>query len=344
MKKQFKSLYSIARKYTPAYINGKINQLIFNISRKPTVKKDHIDPNKKFPNKERGGLIISADFEMSWAWRYTKTGADHIQKGRRERENLPKILEALEEYDIPITFATVGHLFLDRCEKGAHNWMKKIPHFNDHWKFTTGNWYDHDPYSNYIDAPEWYAPDLIKMIIDSPVKHEIGTHTFSHIDFSYKNCPMGVADDEITACVDAAKKFNIELKSIVFPGGTWGNIEILKKHNISIYRKSEDFQLAYPFRDHEGLLVSPSSGFLEYNLAYKWSLDNVNSRLIKYVDKAIRTNTIVHLWFHPSLEPFILLNVFPRFFSYISNERNNGNLWIGTMSDIAEHINRNNIL
>jgi len=344
MRKIARALYSDIRNLLPNRFNGKLSRLIFKTSGKPFVKKDTIPAELKFPKKEKGGLIISVDFEMAWAWRYAKTGSDYIEKGQIERENFPKIIDILEEYNIPITFATVGHLFLAQCQKGDHDWMQRIPHFDDHWRFTKGDWYSHDPYSNYKDAPEWYAPDLIQLIINSEVNHEIGTHSFSHIDFSYKNCPAQVAEDEITACLEVAKPYYVSFKSMVFPGGTWGNIEVLKKYGIQIYRRNTEFDLAYPYRDEIGLLVSPSSGCLEYNLDYRWTPKYYISRLEKYVDKAIKTNTIAHLWFHPSLNPFFLENIFPPFLEYAIVHRRKGTLWIGSMKSIAEHINKYKIL
>lgn len=339
-----RSLYSKIRGVSSSSLNGTMSKLVFSLTQKPTLKKDKLPVSKKFPNGEKGGLIISADFEMAWAWRYTKTGSNHIKKGQIERMNFPAIINILEQYDVPITFATVGHLFLEQCQKSDHDWMSRIPHFDDHWKFTKGDWYDHDPYSGVKDAPEWYAPDLVQMILDSKTKHEVGSHTFSHIDFSYKNCPAEVADDEIIACIKAADPFNIDLKSMVFPGGTWGNIEVLKKHDFVIYRKRDEFELAYPYRDKFGLLVSPSSGCLEYNLKYGWTPDYFVKRLKKYVDKALKTNTVAHLWFHPSLNPYFLENIFPPFLAYAAQQREKGDLWIGTMKTIAEHINRNKIV
>ena len=339
-----KDIYSKFRKQLNNRQKGQLSKLVYYFMNLPTVKVDAIDPSKKFPNGEPGGLIISADFEMAWAWRYAKTGDDPLVKGQAERENFPGILEILEKFNIPITFATVGHLFLEQCEKGQHNWMRRIPHFNDHWKFTNGDWFDHDPCSNFKDAPEWYAPDLIQMILDSKVEHEIATHTFSHIDFSYKNCPPPVAHDEMKACREAAKPFGVDLTSIVFPGGTWGNIEAVKDHEIQIYRRHVEYDLAYPYRDEHGLLVTPSSGCLEYNLTYGWSPEYYMKRLKRYVDKAIRTHTIVHLWFHPSLNPFLLKKVFPLFLDYVSWQRQMGRLWIGTMKEISRHIHENHIV
>jgi peptidoglycan/xylan/chitin deacetylase (PgdA/CDA1 family) len=344
MRKYFKGIYGSIRKIMPDSLKGTLSKFIFDYSGKPIVKKDSITANEKFPNKEKGGLIISADFEMAWAWRYTKTGSDHIKKGQIERANFPKIIKVLEEYNIPITFAIVGHLFLNKCQKGDHDWMQRISHFNNHWKFTHGDWYDKDPYSDYKKAPEWYAPDLIQMIIDSKVNHEIGSHTFSHIDFSDKNCPKQVAEDEIKACIEAIKPYNRYIESIVFPGGTWGNIDVLKQYNLKIYRKKNDFDLTYPYRDNHGLLVSASSGSLEFNQLYGWSIEYFLQRSKKIINRAIDTNTIAHLWFHPSLDPFFLEYLFPKFFHFISQEREKGKLWIGPMNKIAEHINNKKLL
>jgi peptidoglycan/xylan/chitin deacetylase (PgdA/CDA1 family) len=307
MKKIVKNIYSSIRQLSTPEMNGLWGKVAFELSGKPFIKKDDINPDHKFPNNEKGGLIISADFEMAWAWRYSKGNVNCLDKGKIERDNFPEIIRTLEKFNIPVTFATVGHLFLDKCSKGEHDWMARIPYFDDHWKFTNGDWYDHDPYSNYKDAPEWYAPDLIDLVLKSKINHEIGTHSFSHVNLADKNCPASVAEDELKACIEAAKKFNIEFHSIVFPGGLWGNIEILKKYNLKIYRRHIDVDIAYPFRDSYGLLVSPSTGALEFNLKYGWSIDYFFKRIKKIIQKAMNTGTIAHFWFHPSLNPYFLL-------------------------------------
>ena len=337
-----KSVYKKVRAVLSDKNKGRLSKLVFLISNKPKIKTNDSNIKKKFPHGEKGGLIFTADFELSWAWRFTKTKADFIKKGRIARDNFPKIIEILDKYSIPITFATVGHLFLEKCNKGEHDWMKRIPHFDDHWKFMEGDWFQHDPYSDYKSSPEWYAPDLIRMIMNAKTKHEISTHTFTHIDFSDKNCPPEVADDEIKACIDAAKPYGIELNSIVFPGGTWGNIETLKNNGIKIYRNNEEFDMAYPYYDNIGILVSPTTAPMEFNREYGWSINYYFKRIKKYLDKAVETNTVAHLWFHPSLDSVFLEELFPKVFEYANELRSNGDLWIGTLEDIAKHINSQN--
>ncbi len=340
-----KEIYSKLRKKLGYKQRGLLSKLVFPFSDSLKVKQDTIDLQKKFPNGEKGGLIISADFEMSWAWRYTKTGADHIKKGINERDNIKPLLDTFQKYNIPITWATVGHLFLKNCFKGEHDWMARIPHFNDHWKFIEGDWYDHDPYSNYTENPGWYGEDLIIDILKRKTKHEIACHTFSHIDMSYKNCPKEVAQDEIRACIEVGERFNLKQKAFVFPGGMYGNFEVLRDNSFEIYRKKiPNIGISYPFRDEFGLLVTPTTAMLEYNLEYGWSGEYFVRRLMKIVKKAIKTGSIAHLWFHPSLEKELISSVFPLFFQEITKLRDSNVLWIGTMGEIAHYINKERIV
>jgi peptidoglycan/xylan/chitin deacetylase (PgdA/CDA1 family) len=330
-------IYKTIRNNLPPRYQSILSKIVFELTTKPYVRHDNIEVGRKFPGGEKGGLIISADFEMSWAFRYSKKNKNYLELGRQERKNFPVIVKLLDDYNIPVTWATVGHLFLKECKKGDHDWMHRIPHFDDHWKFTGGDWFDHDPCTDYLKNGEWYAPDLIEQILQSQVAHEIGCHTFSHIDCTYKNCPPQVIDDELAACTLASAKYGLKLSSIVFPGGTAGNFEILKKHGYRIYRKNIKEELAYPFYDDFGILISPTSSSIGNN-GLGWSKEYYMYRFRKYIDKAIKTNTIAHFWFHPSIDEWSLREVFPQLLKYASEKRDSGKLWIGTMGAIADHI------
>ncbi|MDD3534859.1 MAG: polysaccharide deacetylase family protein [Candidatus Cloacimonetes bacterium] len=333
--KTTRKIYTAIRNIAGDKYQAALSKLIFDMGMKPTVKPD--SKNGSFPAAEKGGLIISADFEMAWAFRYSKRTKDYLAAAARERKHTPILVQLFEEYQIPIIWATVGHLFLESCQKGDHDWMTRIPHFDDHWRFTEGDWYDHDPYTDYKKDSAWYAPDLIELILKSSVQHEIGCHTFSHIDCTYKNCPPQVLDDELMACKKAAKAWNIELKSLVFPGGTHGNYGVLAKHGFKIYRKNTDYDLSYPYRDNFGMLVTTSSG--SFAKTKNWSADYYIHRYKKIIDKAMKTGTIAHLWLHPSVDEWTLENVIPELLKYAAAQREAGKLWIGTMNEIAEYIN-----
>lgn len=322
-----------------------VNRHFAFLSPKPYVLSDNLDTGLKYPNGEKGGVIITADFELAWAVRYSRSCENPLENAKRERENVPVIIDTLERYSIPITWATVGHLFLTGCKKGDHDWLKRIPYFtNRQWEYTKGDWFDCDPYSNVENSPEWYAPDLIKLILDSGVKHEIGCHTFSHIDCSDNNCPPQVIDDELTACEQSAESWGIEFRSMAFPAGTAGNFEILKKHGIKIYRRrTGKYEIGYPFRDRTGLLVSLTGPGIKVRF-FDGNINNDFRRYKKAVDKALRNNSLIHLWFHPSEDVITITRLFPAILEYLAEQRDRKVLWVGTMDEMQEHINQNNIL
>jgi hypothetical protein len=133
-----RKLYSYTRDLLPESLQAELSKIIFKFSGKPFIKKDKIQQNKKFPNNENGGMIISADFELAWAFRYSKSFNDPFKAAldfaKQDRENVPVLINLFEKYQIPITWATVGHLFLKECKKGEHDWMHRIPKFeNKHW-------------------------------------------------------------------------------------------------------------------------------------------------------------------------------------------------------------------
>jgi len=313
-----------------------MSKAVFALSGKPFVYHDSAQQNLGFPDKARGGLVISADFEMAWAFRYSKRKVDPIRMANLERENIPDLLSLFDKYGIAITWATVGHLLLESCNKGDHDWMQRIPYMDDHWRYTKGDWFDCDPYTNFRDNDAWYAPDLIELILNASSKHEIGCHTFTHIDCLDRNCPPQVLEDEIVACKNAAKPWGIELQSMVFPGGTAGNYAVLKKHGFLIYRKNLKYDLAYPLSDNYGMLVTPSTS--AFGKTYDWGADYYVKRFSKMIDKAMKTNTVAHIWLHPSIDNWTIREVIPPVLRYASELRNRGELWIGTMAEIANHI------
>ena len=340
MKRTLRKVYGKCYEISPNCLRNILSKAVFALTNKPFVNKSDVPLMKRFPGGYKGGLIISADFELGWAFRYSKRGAYPEKMANQTRENFPYFIKMFEDYEIPITWATVGHLMLSECKKGDHDWMHRIPYFeNKHWIYNKGDWFDCDPYTNWKKAKTWYAPDLIEKILNSKVKHEIGCHTFTHIDFSDKNCPLEVAEDEIKACIEAAKKWNITLKSMVFPGGTYGNYEVLKKYGFTNYRKKMEYDLSYPELDRHGLIILPSSRGLGNN-GLGWSQEYFFSLFKKYIDKAVSTYTVCHFWFHPSIDIWFLHNVFPRILKYAAELRNKNLLWIETMGNIAEFVRK----
>jgi len=341
MSKLIKNIYGKLRKIFPNKTKGHITKSLYTMGIKPTVNKKAKSPFTK------GIVVLSADFEMAWAFRFSKTVEDPEKKGIQERINIPLIINLLDKHNIPVTWAVVGHLFLDKCSaiKGLiHNDMPRPDHFNNrNWKFEDGDWYQHDPGSNYQQDSAWYAPDLIELILKSKVNHEIGCHTFSHIDFTYKNCPQYLAQKELSKCKVLASKKNINLRSMVFPGGTLGNFETLKREGFICYRNPNGtYDVDIPLIDKNGLVAISSSIGLD-KPAYNWNNETCISIVKKHIDSAEKYKLVSHLWFHPSMDQWYLKNVFPFILEYLNKRRKEGKIKIMTMGELANMILNGNI-
>jgi peptidoglycan/xylan/chitin deacetylase (PgdA/CDA1 family) len=329
-----KHLYTFIRNIVPSSWHGYLTYLIYFTGLKPSINKAVKSPFIK------GIVVLSADFEMAWAFRYSKKRG-HIaeEMGRQERENVPILLYLFEKYSIPVTWATVGHLFLDNCYKDkklkAHPEMPRPAYFeNRNWNYTKGDWYEADPCSDVGISPAWYAPDLIEKIIQSPVKHEIGCHTFSHIDCTDKNCTTELLQAELQACIDIAAKKGIKLKSMVFPGGTLGNYSILKEMGFTSFRKYMKYHIDIPVLDNFGLVQIPSSFTLDKS-RYGWSAMTHIRMANAFVLKAAKHKMVAHLWFHPSMDKWYLDEVLPEVLANIRKMVDQGKVEVLTMEQLA---------
>jgi len=307
------------------FLNLYLSKIKFFLNRNPII--ENKDDYRKFvPEPYKAVITITADFELAWAWRYSKSSTEPyklaVAKAMKERENIPKILELCDIYEIPITWVTVGHLFLDGCsrENGKpHANLPRLNHFeNKFWKFSSNDWFEYDPCSNYKDAPEWYCPDLIQLILNSKVKHEIGCHTYSHIDCRDEECSSEVFISEIEECKKNAGKLGIELQSFVHPGHTIGNLDNLANSGFLSYQTDYNNTLGYPVKHKNGLWELKRT----YEFAYRkeWSIDYHIYRYKKIIDRAIKNNSICNFWFHPSFDEKFLKLVLPVLFDFISSK------------------------
>ena len=124
-------------------------------------------------------FIISLDVELLWGAALhptSKTASMLRNDNTRGRGNIDLLLSLFEKYDIPATWAIVGHLFLDHCQSENGTPHQSMPRFRD-------NWYSVDPCSDIQQDPLYYGKDIIEKVMSSPVGHEIGYHSFSHVPF-----------------------------------------------------------------------------------------------------------------------------------------------------------------
>jgi hypothetical protein len=287
-----------------------------------------------YKNNAQAAVSISADFEMSWAWR--GRGAETARhRGVTERENVPRILAQLDKYAMPTTWATVGHLFLERCERSAsghaHPGMPR-PRANERWQ---GDWYVHDPCSNVEQDPLWYAPDLVQQILHSKTAHEIGTHTFSHINFSPRCSTAELVEQELQACADAMRPFGLSARSLVFPHNIseYAYAPLLAGAGVmSVRHRDDKVCLSYPERTTSGVYKIYES----MNLRAAKHYDYLNKAKI-FIQKAIERSAVYSLWFHPSDSIAVFEDQFCPILQYIESERRAGRVWVATMADLVAY-------
>lgn len=118
-------------------------------------------------------IVISIEIEMGWSMNglgSVKQAAKLPKAKGQYKECLTRLLSLADEYGVKLSFDVVGHLMLDDCS-GTHS--GEYPE----------NWFAEDHSISGDNNSLRHAPELIGLIQDDNVGHEICTHTFSHIPF-----------------------------------------------------------------------------------------------------------------------------------------------------------------
>jgi peptidoglycan/xylan/chitin deacetylase (PgdA/CDA1 family) len=283
---------------------------------------------------------ISADFELSWAWRGWRSAKETQLRAARERCNVSYLVPLLEEYDIPITWATVGHLFLERCERSAdgraHPQMPRpvvtTPRAMTRW---TGDWYAHDPCTDYHSDALWYCPDLIRLVLSSRVRHELATHSFSHISFLAGNSTPDLVEQEIAQCQAAMAPFGVLARSLVYPYNHMGHdyAPVLTELGITCVRHRDPVvRLSYPERLPCGIYKLYESMNLRRPSHY-----NYIEKVRIFLAEAMKRHAAYHIWFHPSDPTELFQHEFNAIIQEIAARRREGQVWVTTMADLAAY-------
>jgi len=296
-----------------------------------------------YPGGKRAAIVIVGDLELGWAWRYARVSNqlqlahDRAANGRR---NVGVLLDLCDAYEVPITWAIVGHLFLSACEKNgglAHPELPRVRYFsNQRWRYRSGDWFDCDPgleQQSGPDWPVWYAPDLVRAICARPTHHEIGSHSFSHIPFEAPACPREAAVGELQKCRDIASGWGLELRTFVYPGDIRGHLASVAATGFTSYRAKGYWELDLHQRDPFGLWAVPAGVCLDRAYAC-WSDDEHFESVRRYVDVAINTGLVCGMWFHPEESGAHVDTLFPRLFAYLQSRR--AELWITTVAELSQ--------
>ncbi len=264
-----------------------------------------------------GTVVLSVDAELGWGFHdFAEPPRDRLANARRGWRTL---LDLCEEYRVPATWAVVGHLFLEACD-GRHEDHPAPP-----------GWFEHERGTDRMSSSRRFADGLIERIDGAEVDHEIGLHTFSHVELGAGGTTARLADAELAAAVEAAREWGLDQRprSFVFPRNKVGNLQALADHGITCYRGtaptdrptdgyggagrlvraavgSASPPLVEPRQDSLGLVDLPASLFLfsveglARSVAEPFVGDPVAILARRGIDEAAASDGVFHMWLHPN--------------------------------------------
>lgn len=298
-------------------------------------------------------VVVSVDAELGWGYHDVSPPPAWLD---RARSGWQRLVALCDEFRVPTTWAVVGHLFLDSCD-GVH---------------------DHHPLSPEEFAHErrvWSSrPDLrfghglIASVRDADVDHEIGCHTFAHVEFDDPRVDRSVARAEMDRCVRFAEDRGISLRSFVFPRNAVEYRDVLAEYGFTCYRGrrpgTEDGSSRRPIQKATaGLtrvdtppLVTPTID--EYGLVnvpaslYLFDLEGIARRIVANlrgdyviraakagIDAVIGSGRVLHLWLHPNnLTTDGDISRVRAVFEYLEERRESTDLSVATMGEIADAV------
>lgn len=294
-------------------------------------------------------LIISLDTELLWGSTTLENLNFLKSKGNLREKTVYRLLHLFKKYEIPATWAIVGHLFLEKCDKSSCLVWRNVREHD-----YSRDWYI-DPFSNIKEDPSYYGSDIVESILNDPINHEIGYHSFSHPRF--KEIPRKMAEDEIKEAKKIEKEWGIKLKSFVFPRDEIVHIDLLKQNGFKIYRGMK----AGKYNPKENLFVKKLKGGIDKVVAPpiepKWvdGIWEIQSSMVfcdpqlKFsvlprakigLSRAIKSKKVFHIFLHPwNLILYKRLkDDLEKFLKHAYKERENRRIEITTMGELADKL------
>ena len=280
----------------------------------------------------QGIFTISLDFELHWGVFDKKERAAQKNCYLNTLSVIPKLLALFSEYEVHVTWATVGSLFA----KNASEWEQLKPGILPSYINELYSAYSYANKNGLNEEYEWahFAPDVVKSIMQYPGQ-ELGTHTFAHYYCLEPFQNPEAFKDDLNSVSKAAKKFNTELVSLVFPRNQFEpqflnichekGIRVVRSNPVDwfwkpiadsnagimtkLYRTGDAYlpigkRTSYPLKSiqvkPDEPIQLPASRFLrawqpKIKLANKIHL----RRILNELSTAAINNECYHLWWHP---------------------------------------------
>jgi peptidoglycan/xylan/chitin deacetylase (PgdA/CDA1 family) len=291
-----------------------------------------------------GSVVISVDAALGWGVHHQSSPpTDRVE---RARWGWKRLVSLFDRYDVPATWAVVGHLLLETCD-GRHEDHPAGPEW---FSRERGTW---------EDRPELrFAHDLVDQLRSATVDHDIGFHSFSNVDFTAAATTREVAAAELQRCRRLADQYRLSAPSVTFPGNNVAHRGLLATHGFRCYRggRSPDggslrklgeaaglparSRLVDPSIDEYGLVrVPPSLSLFGYE-GWKRRVtapllgDPIVAAARNGIDAATNRDGVFHMWLRPmdvtgQRDVDRLVDIF----EYLDERRTD--LDIDTMADVA---------
>lgn len=305
---------------------------------------------------------------MAWGRAHRRDGSAPESGLDRERQVIERLLELFERYEVPATWAIVGHLFLDGCSgDGADRPHPEVLRPDYGW--LDGDWFDIDPCSDVASAPHYYGSDIVRSIQSCAVPQEIASHSFSHMIMDDPGVSVDVFASELAASRAEARRHGVELQSFVYPRNAIAHRDRLAATGFTSYRGGRPSR---PFAGRPGWLrrtlgvvdrVRPlpgsavwpemePSGLVNVAQTYLFAPDVKGRRLpptlwarfpAARVRQAARQRALCHLWFHPyniTAAPDRALTALETVCRTMARERDRGRLDLLTMAQVSDRVRR----
>lgn len=296
-------------------------------------------------DRQSGSVVISIDAELGWG--FHDIDSPPPERIECSRDGWKALVDLLEAYRIPATWAVVGHLLLDACD-------------GRHASHPAGEeWFEWDQERR---RELCFADGLVDRIVDTPVDHEICCHTFSHVLFGDPDTSREVAVAEMERCREIFADHGIEFSSFVFPRNSIGYRDVLAEFDVEAYRgiqRSEEStlrqsvasllgtyepRLPEPTIDEYGLVNIPPSQYLYgfegiyHRIAERTVGDPVVAQAHLGIDAAA-DGGLFHMWLHPNnlISP-LQIRRFERILDYLNANREH--IQIETMREVADRVKR----
>ena len=277
-------------------------------------------------SNETGSIVISLDFELLWGVFDKVDWTKKVDYFRNTKNVIPEILSLFDEFEIGCSWACVGMLFNSDWDEWNSNLPERLPDYDN--KALSAYRFGKN-FQSKKNEELCFAPNLISIIQNSE-NQRIGTHTYSHYYTNEKGQSIQDFDADLKIANNIAKKYGIEMASIVFPRNQLNDsyLEVCNKNGIHIARSNPDIwywkdtekdsllQKIYRTGDaylgkkdksykpniiteKENVFLQPASRFFR-PYAGKPMMDKLRlKRILKEMSFAAKSGEVYHLWWHP---------------------------------------------